>query len=647
MALQPDTRPGIRPGILPAAPSRPADDAGGGPVDDVGVDGVAVDDVAVDDIAQAIWAARYRALPGEASIEASWRRVARAVATAERGERGEWAARFFDILQDCLFLPGGRILAGAGAAAPGARSAGARSPGQAPSLFNCFVMEPPREQIAAICRQLGEAMATMQGGGGIGCDVSAVLPAEAAGSHDGLACGPVPVIGLFDAACAAVGASPARRGAMMATLRDDHPDVFAFIDAKRAPGRFVHANLSVLVSDALMRAVAQDEPWPLLFPAHRLSRRDRGEGGAILRRDWTGESGKVPCQVVRMVEARALWRAIAEAACATGDPGVLFVDRINRDNNLHYCERITATNPCGEVPLPPDGGCDLGSINLARMVEAPFTRRARLDIARIGRITRLAVRFLDDVIEVGRVPLPRQRRAIRETRRIGLGITGLADALVMLGLDYDSDAARAAAAGAMRAICHEAYRESIALAREKGAFPGFRRDGYLAGRFIAALPADIRDGIARHGIRNAHLLAIAPAGSISLLAGNVSTGIEPVFAAATTRRIADAEGRILPHVVADQAVAAWRRLHATGSGLPPALRTATDLPVGAHLAMQAALQPYVDNAIAKTVNLPAAAGVAEVASILDQAWALGLKGCTVFRAGGRAALGPACCAPAC
>lgn len=597
-------------------------------------------DDAEEDVARLVWAARYRAMPGETSIEATWRRVARSVAAAERTERAEWTSRFYDILQDYRFLPGGRILAGAGALVPGPRSIG-----HAPTLFNCFVTEPPREQIAAICRQLGEAMATMQGGGGIGCDVSAIVPEDVDGTRDGLACGPVPVIGLFDAACAAVGASPARRGAMMATLRCDHPDIFAFIEAKAEPGRLTHSNLSVLVSDALMRAVANDEPWPLLFPAHRLSRRDRGAGGAILRRDWTGETGLVACQVVRMVEARALWRAIAEASFAHGDPGVLFIDRINRSNNLWYCEHITATNPCGEVPLPPDGGCDLGSINLTRMIEAPFTGRARLDTERLADTARVAVRFLDDVIDVGRVPLPRQRRAIRNVRRIGLGITGLADALVMLGLDYDSDAARDLAATAMEIVCHTAYRQSIALAEAKGAFPSFRRDDHLAAPFIAALPEDIRDGIARHGIRNSHLLAIAPAGTISLLAGNVSSGIEPVYAADICRRIPGPEGRKAWRAVTDYAVARWRQAEKSADGLPPSLVTVEDLSVEAHLAMQARLQSYVDNAIAKTVNVPVSTDADGYAAIFDRAWELGLKGCTAFRrqTDGRAALKPARC----
>jgi ribonucleoside-diphosphate reductase alpha chain len=401
--------------------------------------------------------------------------------------------------------------------------------------------------------------------------------------------------------CATLLSTGARRGAMMATLRCDHPDIEAFVDAKRDAAELRHFNLSVLVSDALMQAVADDTDWPLVFP---------GLG------------------TVRTVKARDLWQRILRAAYDTAEPGVLFVDTINRDNTLANLESLTATNPCGEIPLPPYGACDLGSLNLTAFVEAPFSPGARLDGVALADAARTAVRFLDDVIDVSRYPLQAQADEARRKRRIGLGITGLADALILLGLDYGSEAARTLAATAMQAVRDAAYRASIDLAREKGAFPAFDAGAFLASGFAARLPADLREAIAAHGLRNSHLLAIAPAGTISLLANNCSSGIEPVFAAEAERRVLGADGRYRTHRVLDFACALWQQRHA---GRPPACVEAAQLDPLAHLQMQAALQPCVDNAISKTINVAADLPFERFADLYRQAHALGLKGCTVFR----------------
>lgn len=564
------------------------------------------------EISRHVWMTRYRA-PGETGIGASWQRVAQAIAAAESRDREQWAERFYRLLDHFRFLPGGRILAGAGT-------------GHRVTLFNCFVMGEIADDLVGIFEALKEGALTMQQGGGVGYDFSTLRPAGMTAQTTGsIASGPVSFMRIWDAMCATMLSTGARRGAMMATLRCDHPDIEIFVDAKRDPAVLRHFNLSVLVSDTFMAAVADDRDWPLVFPVHEGEPAD----GPVMQRRWTGSAAPVPCRVLRTVKARELWQRILRAAYDTAEPGVLFVDQINRENNLHDREMISATNPCGEIPLPPYGACDLGSLNLVAFVAAPFAADARLDLDALADSTRLAVRFLDNVVDVSRYPLPAQAEQARRTRRVGLGLTGLADALVLLGLNYDSEAARTLAARAMQTLRDAAYRASIELAQEKGAFPGFERDAFLASGFAARLPADIRDAIAAHGIRNSHLLAIAPAGTISLLANNLSSGIEPIFAAEAERRVLGTDGRYQTHRVVDYACQLWQRQGL--SGAPPALVEARKIDPLAHLYMQAALQPFVDNAISKTINVAADCPFERFADLYRQAHALGLKGCTVFR----------------
>ncbi|WP_342629485.1 adenosylcobalamin-dependent ribonucleoside-diphosphate reductase [Nguyenibacter vanlangensis] len=595
------------------------------------------------EISDYVWRAKYRLVDAgrsEAGIADSWRRVARAIAAAEPSGAPLWEARFFDLLQDRSFLPGGRIQAGAGTA-------------RNVTLFNCFVMGEIEDSIPGIFRALEEAAVTMQAGGGIGLDFSTLRPrglrAWAAGT---IASGPVSFMQIWDAMCGTVLSTGARRGAMMATLRCDHPDIAEFVSAKHRPGMLRRFNMSVQVTDAFMAAVRSDAAWPLVFPAAAFGPDD--QGGESVARRWPGLSVPVPCRVVRRVGARALWDDILRSTYDFSEPGVLFVDRINASNTLWYCERISATNPCGEMPLPPYGACDLGSLNLACFVRAPFTPQADLDTGRLAEATRGAVRFLDDVIDVSRYPLPQQAENARASRRIGLGVTGLADMLLMLGLRYDSAQARAVAADMMRVVCHAAYRASVALAREKSPFPRFVRDAYMQGPFIRALPGDIRDAIAASGIRNSHLLAIAPTGSISLLAGNVSSGLEPIFAASHHRTILDETAAPRDFLLTDYAVEVWARgAGARGAGgesgrpgLPPAFVSASDLGPEDHIAMQAALQPFVDSAISKTVNVPQDYPFDAFKRVYDLAYDSGLKGCTTFRPNpvtGMVLSDPQCC----
>ncbi|MGE0415677.1 MAG: adenosylcobalamin-dependent ribonucleoside-diphosphate reductase [Acetobacteraceae bacterium] len=557
-------------------------------------------------IARHVWETRYRlARPRtmaerEVDVTDTWRRVAAAVAAAEPVDARLWQDRFFDILQEFRFLPGGRILAGAGTR-------------HRVTLLNCFVIGRLGTDAATRARQLREAARTMAHGGGIGIDLSPLEPTDGAP-------GIVAMLEEWDAMCAAVGARGPRRGAMMATLRCDHPDILAFVNAKRHRDRLHHFNLSVLVTDDFMHAVDADLSWPLRSP-HRFA------------------------QIVSTHPARHIWRAVAAAAHVCGDPGLLFIDRVNHENNLSYAETISATNPCGEVPLPPYGACDLGSINLARLVRNPFTAQARIEPDDLAALATVAVRFLDNVIDVTSFPVQRQETVVRASRRLGLGITGLADAFIMMGLRYGRERSIAIAGDWMQAIRDAAYRASVALAREKGSFPLFDRDHYLAAPFIRTLPPDIRDGIARNGIRNSHLLAIAPTGTISLLAGNVSSGIEPVFAESYQRRVVIPGAAARRYDMTDFAVRAWRSQVADPSARPPGFLRADQIPAEAQIALQAALQRHVDNAISKTVTLSASAGIADVEHVFRTAHRLGLKGCTVFRAGAGGAdiLGPASC----
>lgn len=565
------------------------------------------------EISHRVWEAKYRA-PGEVGIRDSWRRVARAVASGESDSEA-WSQRFYALLEDFKFLPGGRILAGAGVA-------------KQVTLFNCFAMGVIEDSLDGIFEALKEGALTMQQGGGVGYDFSTLRPrGSQARTAGNIASGPVSFMRIFDVTCATLLSTGSRRGAMMATLRCDHPDIEEFIEAKRDPQALRNFNLSVKITDAFVDALAGDEDWPLIFPEDALAPMT---GGETVMRDWPGRDGQVPCRVVRRIRARDLWQRLMRATYDVAEPGVLFIDPINRLNNLYYCERIYTTNPCSELPLPPYGACDLGSFNLVRFVRAPFTPQARLDLDALISLVPVAVRFLDNVIDLSHFPLPRQREQAHASRRIGLGITGLADALILLGLSYDSDEARQWASRVMAAICHAAYRASSALAREKGVFPKFEAAPYLAGEFVASLPEDLRLAIQENGMRNSHLLAIAPTGSISLLAGNVSSGLEPVFAEHYQRLLQMTEGNSCQLGVEDAAVRLWRRLH-PDQPLPPAFVTASQLAPEAHLEMQAVLQQYVDNAISKTIQIPEDYPFEAFNNVYLRAWQLGLKGCTTYR----------------
>lgn len=548
------------------------------------------------DISRQIWDLKYRlkgagVAGGDETIADTWARVAGAVSLAERpDQRALWRDKFLGILQDFRFLPAGRVLAGAGS-------------GRAVTLFNCFVMGTVPDDMGGIFDSLKEASLTMQQGGGIGHDFSTLRPKGAEVKRVGAdASGPVSFMDVWDAMCRTIMSAGARRGAMMATLRCDHPDIETFIEAKRDRDRLRNFNLSVLVTDQFMKAVKNDEAWDLVF------------------------AGKI----YRTVSARGLWDRIMASTYAYAEPGVIFIDRINERNNLWYAEKIAATNPCGEQPLPPYGACLLGSLNLVKFVKDPFTDRARLDEDELDAVARVAVRFLDDVIDVSNYPLPQQEREAKAKRRIGLGITGLADALIMCRTAYGSTDSITLIERWFKCIQRAAYLASTELAKEKGAFPVFVADKFLNGATVKAFDPEILAAIADYGIRNALLTSIAPTGTISLLAENVSSGIEPVFAYTYKRKITIENGEKREQPVEDYAYKLYRKMFGD-QALPSYFVNAQDLSPDAHIAVQAAAQKYVDSSISKTVNCPADIPFERFKDIYLKAYDTGCKGCTTWR----------------
>ncbi len=545
-------------------------------------------------IAEQIWDMKYRfkeadGTPIDASVEETWTRIAGALAAVEKSPK-KWEKTFYCALEDFKYLPAGRITAGAGTA-------------RQVTLFNCFVMGTVPDSMGGIFDMLKEAALTMQQGGGIGYDFSTIRPKGAA--VHGVAAdasGPLSFMDVWDAMCRTIMSAGSRRGAMMATMRCDHPDIVDFITAKSDPARLRMFNMSVLVTDPFMEAVKADKPWDLVF---------KGE-------------------TYRTVQARELWDTIMQSTFDYAEPGVIFIDRINQANNLSYCETIAATNPCGEQPLPPYGACLLGSINLARLVSDPFGEDAGLDQDALTELVATAVRMMDNVVDASQFPLEAQRQEALAKRRIGLGVTGLADALLMVGLRYGSEEAATQTDTWMHAIARAAYLASVELAKEKGAFPLFDAEKFLASGAMQDMDEDVREAIRQNGIRNALLTSIAPTGTISLYAGNVSSGIEPVFAYAYTRKVLQKDGSRTEEEVVDYAVQMWRDLKGD-EPLPEHFVNAQTLAPLDHVRMQAAAQKWIDSSISKTINCPEDISFDDFKEVYMAAWDQGCKGCTTYR----------------
>ena len=546
-------------------------------------------------ISQEIWDKKYRlkaadGTPVDLTLSDTWHRVAKALAEPEPRDKEQWEQKFFEIMDSGEFIPEGRIIAGAGS-------------GRAVTLQNCYVSGTIPDSIDGIFNALWEAALTMQQGGGIGMDFSTIRPKGALVKGVAAdASGPLSFMDCWDTMCRTILSAGSRRGAMMGVLRCDHPDIAEFIEAKRDPLKLRMFNVSVAITDKFMDAVQRSDGWDLVF------------GG----------------KTYQTVSARDLWASIMRNTYDHAEPGVVFIDRMNRANNLGYMETFAATNPCAEQPLPPYGACLLGSINLAKLVENPFSPAARVNTERLRKVVATAIRAMDNVVDVSKYPLPQQAEEARQKRRIGLGVTGLADMLLMLGWYYSQESSRKAVGDILSKIARTAYQTSVKLAQEKGAFPAFDATGYLTdGTFAYALPRDLRDQIVSYGIRNSHLLSIAPTGTISLLAGNVSSGIEPIFAAQYTRKVLQPDGSKSEETVEDYAMALWREQG--NDGFPPAYEDVRTLAPEAHLLMQAEVQKHVDTSISKTINLPESISFEDFEQVYRRAYDLGCKGCTTYR----------------
>ena len=545
-------------------------------------------------ISQQIWDMKYRLKDQngtflEQTVQDTWHRIAKALSEVET-EPKKWETIFYNALTDFKFLPAGRITAGSGTK-------------RNVTLFNCFVMGVIPDSMSGIFDMLKEAALTMQQGGGIGYDFSTIRPKGSL--VKGIAAdasGPVSFMDVWDSMCRTIMSAGSRRGAMMATMRCDHPDIEEFIAAKSDSQKLRMFNLSVLVTDAFMDAVKKGEDWKLIYNN----------------------------KVYSVIKAADLWDQIMRATYNFAEPGVIFIDRINATNNLSYCETITATNPCGEQPLPPYGACLLGSINLAKLVEQPFDKNAYLDVSQLEDLVSTAVRMMDNVIEVSQFPLEAQKLEAKNKRRIGLGVTGLADALLMVGLRYGSDEAVKKTEKWMKTIARSAYKASINLAEEKGAFPLFDPEKFIVSGKMIQMDEDVKQAAHKFWIRNALLTSIAPTGTISLYAGNVSSGIEPVFAYSYKRKVLQNDGSHVEEEVVDYAVQLWRDKFGNAP-LPDFFVSAQNLTPADHVKMQAAAQKWVDSSISKTINCPEDISFDDFKEVYIQAYDTGCKGCTTYR----------------
>lgn len=546
-------------------------------------------------ISEQIWRSKYQYVTDgrvrDVSVNDTWLRVAKGLAQAEEPQdRQDVAKMFYDAMDGFKLLPAGRILAGSGTH-------------RNVTLANTFVMRSIPDSVEGIMDTVKEAALTMQMGGGIGFDFSTLRPkGTLVKGLDCPAAGPLPAMDICNTVCGML-VTGMGRGAMMATMRVDHPDIEAFIAAKANPLRLRNFNMSVMITDAFMAAVEAQADWDLV---------------------WQGE-------VVRTVKARDIWEQIMWRTYSAAEPGVLFIDRINDTNPLGYLEQLAATNSCAEQPLPPNGTCPLASVNLARLVKDPFGPNAALDLDQVRHLVGVAVRMLDNAIDVSRFAVAAQRREADLKRRVGVGVTGVADALIMVGVRYGTAAAGKLVGSWLQTIQNAAYLASAELAAARGAFPLYNAERHCAGAGIQALDAEVQAAIAKHGLRNGVLTTIAPTGTTSMFGGNVSSGIEPVFAPSYSRKITGPDGEKREQLVQDYALWLYRQMFGEDAPLTDAFVTAQDLRPADHVRMQANAQKWVDSGISKTVNCPEDIPFSVFEDVYRQAFEAGCKGCTTYR----------------
>lgn len=568
-----------------------------------------------------VWADKYR-WGEEKNLYDTMERVAKGVFAKDTPELREiLEAEALMLMKAGLLMPAGRILAGAGT-------------DKLVTLLNCYVNGTIQDNMKSIMDHVSYAVLTMQQGGGMGTDFSPIRPNGAILKRTGKgsrASGPLPFMDMWNTSGVTVQSAGGRRGAQMGTICDTHPDLPLFIVAKQVPGKLTQFNISVLVSDALMEAVKDDAEWLLYFNVPPITRTPETEAY-----DFTDDEG-VKQYVYSIWQARELWRLITENTYEYSEPGVIFIDRVNELNNLWYCEDIRCTNPCGEQPLPPHNACDLGHVNLARMVKNPFTEDAYFDFGILTQTVTSLTRFLDNVLDVTHFPLPEQEVEVLNKRRIGLGYTGLADALAQLQLRYGGVKSADIAERIMQTICEVAYNTSIDLAIEKGSFPMFDVDKFLSGNSFAAtrLPESIKERIREYGIRNGVINTIAPTGTTSCVYGNPSGGLEPFFALQTRRKVLQIDNSHVEYVDYPYAVALWMQIHGhttlEGITLPGYFVATKNLTIHDHLLIQSRTQRWVDASISKTINIPTEMTYEEFVQVYDMAYASGCKGCTTYR----------------
>lgn len=567
-----------------------------------------------------VWRDKY-AQPDEIAPEQTARRVVEGVYIHDNDATAKEEA--YVAMRDGLFMPAGRILAGAGTK-------------KRVTLMNCYVTGTIEDSMEGIMREHTNFALTMQQGGGDGADFSPIRPEGAILTRTGTkASGPLPFMDMWNSMCTTIRSAGDRRGAMMATMKDTHPDLPKYIVAKKTKGRLTNFNLSILVSDAFMSAVAEDEQWLLHFHIEPIQRASED----LVDFDFFDNDG-VKQYVYAIWRARDLWTLITETTYEYSEPGVIFIDRVNEFNNLQYCETISCTNPCGEQPLPPHGSCNLGHVNLARMVRNPFTAQAEFDDNLLRRVVRIAIRFLDNVLDVSNFPLAEQAQEAVQKRRIGLGFTGLADVFLQLGIRYGSIGSAAIAEKITQILFIESYKASIELAKDRGSFGLFDAEMYLSGdSFVNRnLPETMKDDIRKYGIRNGVLNTVAPTGTTSIYYGNVSGGIEPIFAMTSGRKVLQADGTFKQYTEMNYSY----RLYLTLKGIQPSdIKSKEDLPshfvahndlsIHDHILIMDRVQRWIDASISKTINIPKEMPYEEFVQVYLLAYNSGCKGCTTYR----------------